>query len=182
MANAQLLFDEHRDGVFRYLCRVIGQTETARDLTQEVFLRVSRATVPDADAHGRRAWVFKIARNLALNHKRDTRHEALDLARAGTLRAFADPGGNARDEADGAAPAVQELRMAIDQALAALQELDRDVFLLRESGGLTYEEIAATCDLTIEAVRARLRRARQELRSSLDGVIRAHRERPVKLR
>ena len=182
VANAQLLFDEHRDGVFRYLCRVVGQAETARDLTQEVFLRVSRASVPDADAHGRRAWVFKIARNLALNHKRDSRHEALDMARATASRAFAEQAGNALDEADGAAPAVQELRVAIDQALAALQELDRDVFLLRESGGLTYEEIATTCELTVEAVRARLRRARQELRSSLDGVIRAHRDRPVKLR
>jgi RNA polymerase sigma-70 factor (ECF subfamily) len=118
--------------------------------------------------------VFKIARNLALNHKRDTRHEA--------FRALAERTGDALDEADGASPAVQELRVAIDQALGALQELDRDVFLLRESGGLTYEEIATTCELTVEAVRARLRRARQELRSSLDGIIRAHRERPVKLR
>jgi len=174
VANAQLLFDEHRDGVFRYLCRVVGQTETARDLTQEVFLRVSRTSVPEADANGRRAWVFKIARNLALNHKRDTRHEA--------FRTFVETRGDALGEADASAPAVQELRVAIDQALAALQELDRDVFLLRESGGLTYEEIATTCDLTVEAVRARLRRARQELRSTLDGVIRAHRERPVKLR
>ena len=174
VANVQLLFDEHRDGVFRYLCRVVGQTETARDLTQEVFLRVSRATVPDADAQGRRAWVFKIARNLALNHKRDTRYEA--------LRSFAESSGDALAESDGASPAVQELRVAIDQALGALQELDRDVFLLRESGGLTYEEIATTCELTVEAVRARLRRARQELRSTLDGVIRAHRDQPVKLR
>lgn len=181
VADAQLLFDEHRDGVFRYLCRVVGQAETARDLTQEVFLRVSRATVPDADAHGRRAWVFKIARNLALNHKRDTRFEALDLARATASRTLAEAHPD-DDRTDGVSPAVQELRVAIDQALAALQELDRDVFLLRESGGLTYEEIATTCELSVEAVRARLRRARQELRSSLDGVIRTHRDRPVRLR
>ena len=174
VANAQLLFDEHRDGVFRYLCRVVGQTETAKDLTQEVFLRVSRASVPDADANGRRAWVFKIARNLALNHKRDTRYEALRVTAGSRI--------DAADETEGVSPAVQELRLAIDQALRALQELDRDVFLLRESGGLTYEEIATTCELTVEAVRARLRRARQELRSTLDGVIRAHRDQPVKLR
>lgn len=174
VADVQLLFDEHRDGVFRYLCRVVGQAETARDLTQEVFLRVSRATVPHADAHGRRAWVFKIARNLALNHKRDTRFEM--------SRTFVEARENPDDRPHGVSPAVQELRVAIDQALGALQELDRDVFLLRESGGLTYEEIATTCELSVEAVRARLRRARQELRSSLDGVIRTHRDRPVKLR
>ena len=71
VADAELLFALHRQGVFRYLCRVVGRPDTAQDLTQEVFLRVTRARVPDADASGHRAWVFKIARNLALNHMRD---------------------------------------------------------------------------------------------------------------
>jgi RNA polymerase sigma-70 factor, ECF subfamily len=70
-ATADVLFAQHRDGVFRYLCRSVGQADTARDLTQEVFLRVARSPVPDAEAPALRAWVFKIARNLALNHARD---------------------------------------------------------------------------------------------------------------
>src|ERR1044071_8972213 len=71
VTDSATVFVEHRDGVFRYLCRVVGHTETARDLTQEVFLRVTRAASrPDA-ANERRAWIFRIARNLALNHARD---------------------------------------------------------------------------------------------------------------
>jgi RNA polymerase sigma-70 factor (ECF subfamily) len=167
VADADVLFAEHRQGVFRYLCRIVGHVETAQDLTQEVFLRVARSQVPDDNASGRRAWVFTIARNLALNHLRDGRRQSSVVSRQSV-------------ELIGAAePAVQELAAAIQQALTALQDLDRDVFLLRESAGLSYDEIAVACDLTVEAVRARLRRARQELRASLDGPMRIRRQRRV---
>jgi RNA polymerase sigma-70 factor (ECF subfamily) len=162
-ADADILFAEHRHGVFRYLCRIVGQAETARDLTQEVFLRVTRVGPPAADDAGRRAWVFRIARNLALNHVRDHRHDS-----------------QAAPLVELPAPAVQELGAAIRQALGALSDLDRDVFLLRESAGLSYGEIAVACDLTVDAVRSRLKRTRLELRASLAGPIAVHRERPVR--
>jgi RNA polymerase sigma-70 factor (ECF subfamily) len=158
------LYTEHQQAVFRYLCRFVGHAEAARDLTQEVFLRVSRTRVPDADAAGLRAWVFAIARNLALNHVRDARPRETGIAVVS------------------AEPAVQELAMAIAQALGALTDVDRDVFLLREAAGLSYQEIATTCGLTVEAVRTRLHRARQQLREALDGPVRVHRLRPISLR
>ena len=163
MADADVLFAVHRQGVYRYLCRIVAQAEMAHDLTQEVFLRVSRAGVPATDEAGRRAWVFKIARNLALNHLRDSGRQlaAVELT-------------------DAARPATQELAAAINQALASLQPLDRDVFLMRETAGLSYAEIAAACEITIEAVRARLHRARLELRVALDGLIRAERRLTVR--
>ena len=79
----------------------------------------------------------QIARNLALNHVRDDAPE----------------GGDGQARRVGRA-ATQELRVAIRQALAASQELDRDVFLLRETAGLSYDEIAGACELSVEAVRA----------------------------
>jgi DNA-directed RNA polymerase specialized sigma24 family protein len=60
--------------------------------------------------------------------------------------------------------------------------VDRDVFLLRESAGLSYDEIATACDLTVEAVRARLRRAREQLRSALDSELGAARRGLVSIR
>jgi RNA polymerase sigma factor (sigma-70 family) len=85
---------------------------------------------------------------------------------------------------DGAATAVatQELGLAIRQALASLADVDRDVFLLRESAGLSYEEIAGACDLTVEAVRGRLRRAREQLRESLGGELASARRGLVSVR
>jgi len=164
VANAHTLFVRHHDGVFRYLSRILGQAETARDLTQEVFLRVSRSAVPAATEIEHRAWVFTIARNLALNHLRDARRRP----EATVLQ-------------DTAKPATQELAAALGQALAALGDLDRDVFLLRETAGLGYDEIAAACGLTVEAVRGRLQRAREQLRDTLGGPIDAQRRRGVRL-
>lgn len=154
VADIESLVAAHRQGVYRYLCRIVGRTDTAHDLTQEVFLRVSRARVPQTDELGQRAWVFRIARNLALNHLRDGRRrpEPVVLVERG-------------------AAATQELRTAVREALAALPEIDRDVFLLRESVGLSYEEIAEACELTPDAVRSRLHRTRLALRTALGGQI-----------
>ena len=163
MSNTESLFAQHGPGVRRYLSRIVGQ-QAAADLTQEVFLRVTRSPIPDSGDAGRRAWVFKIARNLALTFVRDGR------ARAGV-----------DVRAEQASPATQELALVIRQALDALQPLDRDVFLLRESAGLGYDDIATACDLTTEAVRGRLKRARIELRAALDGPLRERRDRPLRL-
>jgi RNA polymerase sigma factor (sigma-70 family) len=164
MADAEVLFMSHRQGVFRYLARIVGHADAANDLTQEVFLRVTRAGVPAADDIALRAWIFRIARNLALNHIRDRhrRPQAVELM-------------------DSVDPATQELGLAISEALAALPEIDRDVFLMRESAGLSYEDIAAACELTVEAVRSRLRRSRQQLRESLSGSIDVQRQRGVRI-
>jgi len=163
VSSTESLFVQHGPGVQRYLSRIVGQ-QAAADLTQEVFLRVTRSPIPDAGDAGRRAWVFKIARNLALTFIRDGRVRAVIEA-----------------PVEIASPATQELALVIRQALAALQPLDRDVFLLRESAGLGYDDIAAACDLTIDAVRGRLKRARIELRAALDGPLAERRGRPVRM-
>jgi len=152
VVDADVLFIAHRDGVFRYLCRIVGQ-EDARELTQEVFLRVTRTTAPRTDEGGGRAWLFRIARNLALNHVRD------DRRRGQTLEITSDP----------ALPPTQALAVALREALDRLPPIDRDVFLMREVGGLSYDEISFACQLTPDAVRSRLHRTRQELRRVLSG-------------
>src|SRR6185436_18569190 len=110
-------FVEHQGRLFRYLCRAVGHTDTARDLTQDVFLRVTRATVPVGTDGDLRAWLFSIARNLALDHhRRQQRTPPPAMAEA--------------------RPAAQDTAAVVNQALAQLPDLDRDVFLMREIGGL----------------------------------------------
>src|SRR5262245_52536043 len=149
LVKSEVLFTAHRDGVFRYLCRLVGQRD-ATDLTQEVFLRVARSPLPDATADGERAWVFRIARNLALNHRRDNGRRPVTV-----------------ELTDASRPAPQETSVAMKQALERLSALDRDVFLLREVAGLSYDEIAISCDISAAGVRSRLHRARQQLREVL---------------
>lgn len=153
MSTPDLLFAEYRIGIYRYLCRITGRADAAHDLTQDVFLRVTRAGVPATDAGGRKAWLFRIARNLALNHLRDDHRRPVHVALV--------------DQPTLQSKATQDLSVSLAQALASLGELDRDVFLLRESGGLSYDEIAGVCDLSVTAVRSRLHRARLHLRDTL---------------
>jgi len=155
MADLEGLFAAHHQGLFRYFCRAVGGADAARDLTQEVFLRMSRTSIPVADEGSLRGWVFRIARNLALDHHRSRmRHrDALMVIHSA------------------ARPASQDVSAAVNEALAALPDLDRDVFLLREVAGLGYEEIAVACELTPDAVRSRIHRARLQLRDQLAAPI-----------
>ncbi len=158
MSDTDRIFADHRNGVFRYLCRLVGHAESARDLTQEVFLRVTRAGLPETDAGGERAWVFRIARNLGLNFLRDgARRPSVPMPVH-----FVEP----------CAAPTQELSLVLAEALAALADIDRDVFLMREVGGLRYDEIASATELTTTAVRSRLHRARQQLRAALGPALR----------
>lgn len=143
------LFATHRDGVFRYLCRIVGRND-ATDLTQEVFLRVARSPGPDGTADGARAWVYRIARNLALNHRRDASRRPATV-----------------ELTDAARQPPQEKSAAITEAIERLSPLDRDVFLLREVAGLSYDDVAACCGISRAGVRSRLHRARQQLREAL---------------
>ncbi len=153
--DAETLFAAHQPSLLRYLRRAVGHGEIARDLTQDVFVRMAgAATVPESD-DARRAWMFRIARNLAIDHRR--RHEV----RLADSAAAPDRG----------RPADQDTSMAVNEALAAIDPLDRDVFLLREVAGLSYAEIAAACELTVPAVRSRIHRARLSLRDRLRAPI-----------
>jgi RNA polymerase sigma-70 factor (ECF subfamily) len=142
------LFDRYRLPVYRFLRRLLRDDGVAEDLTQETFVR---AMGSHYHADGReRAWLFQIARNLARDHVRAASRrpaivELTEVTRGGDFTCAAD----------------------LDAALAAVAEEDREVFLLKEIGGLSYSEIAVACDLTPDAVRSRLHRTRLILRAAL---------------
>ena len=157
------LFAAHEHRLFKYFCRAVGP-DTARDLTQDVFLRVSRAAIPVGAETEVRAWLFHIARNLAVDHHRARlrRSEASPLT------------------GEGSRLASQDVDLAVNEALAALPDLDRDVFLMREVVGLGYDEIARACGLTPDAVRSRIHRARLQLREELAAPIATRRTIPMR--
>lgn len=162
--DPEVLFVANQPRLFRYFLRAVGQIETARDLTQDVFLRVSRTAVPQAPDGELRAWLFRIARNLALDHHR--KHGRQPTPASITNEASRPPS--------------QEVDAAVNEALAGLPDLDRDVFLMREMAGLGYEEIARACELTPDAVRSRIHRARLQLRARLATPIATRRTIPMR--
>jgi RNA polymerase sigma-70 factor (ECF subfamily) len=148
-AQVDDLFARYREPVFRFLRRLLRDGAAAEDLTQEAFLRAMRGTYR-ANGH-ERAWIFEIARNLARDHARAS-------ARRPATEVFEDAAGPLTDRA---------MALTLDAALASLDDDDREVFLLKEVGGLSYAEIAEACGLTPDAVRSRLHRTRLTLRKHL---------------
>lgn len=154
MADSEGLFAANHTRLFRFFCRAVGSADMARDLTQEVFLRVSRTRIPDTDGD-LRGWLFRIARNLALDHHRaEGRRPKPSVLTDEPARASS-----------------QDVNLAVNEALASLDPIDRDVFVMREVAGLGYGEIARACDLTADAVRSRIYRARLQLRDRLAAPI-----------
>lgn len=155
MPTAAELFERHHRSVFRFLRRATGSTHDAEDLTQDVFLRVLRALDGYEDRHLERAWLFRIARNVWLDHWRGRR-------RAPATTGFGDGGRHIAY-----LPARQVSGLALDEALARLGDAEREAFLMREVAGLGHVEIAEATEATPGAVRSRIHRARLALRKTL---------------
>ncbi len=166
--------------VMRYQNRVIGilihltrKREQAEDLAQEVFLRVFRARkryTPDAKFS---TWLFTIANNVALNAKRSlARRREVNLGADGRD----DDGPPALDqmalEASGLMPTRQldkaERAQMVRLAIEALPERQRVALLLSKFENMSYVEIAETMEMTVQATKSLLSRARENLRAILE--------------
>jgi RNA polymerase sigma-70 factor (ECF subfamily) len=166
------LVHERSGEVYALLYRLTEDAEEARDLTQETFLRVFQSIDRfrgDADL---KTWIYRIALNQARNRwrwwKRRRRDATVSLDATAGLDAqpldalLRDAGASPEQET-----LLREREMVLRRALRALGRSYREVVVLRDVEGLTYEEIATTLEISIGTVKSRLSRGRQELRRKL---------------
>lgn len=157
------LFDELHGPLTRRLQRMVGDAALAEDLRQEAFARAWSSAPRDADRDHLRAWVHRTARNLALDHLR--RRSVRDLV------PFAD-------ETVGSTPDPDpDARIAAREALDRLSPHERLLLLLRFEGGLSLAEIGRLLDISEDAARKRVARARAALAAAHKDV--TPRERPL---
>lgn len=160
-ASFELLFERHFDAIFRYLRRRVG-TAVAEDLAAQTFIHAfeGRASY-HVDQPSARPWLFGIATNMLRRHWRTERRELLAYARLGR-----DP---LEDEFDAVERAIDSdaLGPVLAEAIARLNEGDRDVLLLFAWGEQSYEEIGLALDIPVGTVRSRLARARRITRELL---------------
>lgn len=148
------LFEYHSDAIFTYLLRLTRDREAAEELTQEAFLRAFAARDRLEGVTNQRAWLYRIATNLAFNHLRRRR------------RFVWLPWGDV-DDAHRPAPDVAEQSGqadAIERALAALPLDARAVLLLCCYHDLKMTEAAGALGISEGALKMRLRRARELFR------------------
>jgi len=162
----------YQNRVVALLAHLTGRPDVAEDLAQDVFLRVYRARkryVPGAKFS---TWLFTIAGNVAANSKRSrARRQEVNLP-ASTTGTTTMPIEAMAVAASGLMPTRQvdsaEMREAVQQAIASLGERQRMAVLLAKFEHFSYAEIAEIMELTPEAVKSLLSRARGRLREVLE--------------
>lgn len=159
LAALDLLVERYAAPLTVYLERIVGDHAAAEDLVHDTFVRVYERPEGLRELGSLTAWLYRIARNLALDRVRKrTRRDR--LRRLWGARCAAPPSPSRRlEEAEAAA--------ALEDALAALPETFRSVYLLREVDELSYEQIARVLGCGEKTVSSRLNRARARLRDAL---------------
>ncbi|HST90465.1 MAG TPA: sigma-70 family RNA polymerase sigma factor [Ktedonobacterales bacterium] len=150
------LFARCEARIFGYLWRVTGDRHVASDLCQETFLRAWQHFAKVSGYEQPEAWLWRVATNLALNHRRARAIHAADVA---LLDADRDPAASASDPAWRVA-----VRASVHATLLALPPKPRAALVLREVYGLSFAEVAAALACTPAAAKMTLSRARERFR------------------
>ncbi len=169
-----------RTRIFQYSFLMCGHREDAEEVSQETLLKVFEHFDRLREPEHLRAWVFRIAKNACfMKRRKSVFAPARELSLEEFLPAAEGDGGQRRLEiADWSAlPDAQalqgELRRVLEQAISELPEIYRSVILLRDLEELTTEQTAEVLEVSVEAVKTRLHRARLAVRQKLDGYLRS---------
>ena len=166
------LVDEHQRLVFQLALNLLGDTQEALDLSQEVFLRVFR-TLPSFRGNSTlRTWIYRITVNQAKNRLRWWRRRR--RAQQVSLDEHVREHGDLATDAVGSSPdrvlRQKEIGNRLREALDRLPFDQRTAIVLREIDGLSYDEIAFSLGVAVGTIKSRLARARESLRAHLRGV------------
>ncbi len=159
--------------LLRVLKHIVGSGTTAEDLVQDVFLRVWRARKNYQPTAKFSTWVFHIAHNVASNALRDrNRKKEVQVASTGEQNSAVFSLDQVALASTGMMP-VRKLDKAeraemVRAAVEALNDRQRTALLLCKFEGLSYQEIAETMDLSVQAVKSLLSRARVNLKTLLE--------------
>jgi RNA polymerase sigma-70 factor (ECF subfamily) len=168
------LVAERSGEIFGLLFRLTENSEEARDLTQETFLRAFQSIHRFRGEADLRTWIYRIAINQARNRwrwwrrrRRDTTI-SLDAPQGDSTKTLmatlAESGNNPEQQT-----LAHEREVVLRSALQRVGRAYRETVVLRDIEGFTYEEIADTLGINVGTVKSRLARGRQELRQKLEG-------------
>lgn len=163
----------YQNRVASLMTHLVGKRDLAEDLTQDIFMRVYRSRKRYTPGSKFSTWLYTIAHNVASNSRRSlSRRREVNLVGQESGEFSGNPIDHAALAASGLMPTRQldkaELSSVVQVAIAALNERQRMAVLLNKFEHLGYEEIAEVMELTPQAVKSLLSRARANLREVLE--------------
>jgi RNA polymerase sigma-70 factor (ECF subfamily) len=151
------LVENHSAEIFAYLWRLLQDTADAEDCLQETYFRAFRSINHLRSNSNYRAWLYKIATNIAYTHlKRRQRTQSLQV--------HLDPGIIASDYSSTVEMEHSNLMIAVRQAVEQLPQKQQAALMMRKYQGLNYIEIANALDCSPQAARANVYQALKKLR------------------
>lgn len=157
------LVDRYQTRLLNFVNRTIGDRERAEDLVQEVFIRVFRHLHRFDQTKKFSTWIYTIASNLAKNELRNRSRNPLVLFQTIKKNWEADHRPLQFEDTKARPDDLYRkryLKSAVDDCVAKLPEHHREVFVLREIDGRSYQEIAEITGCNLGTVKSRLNRAR----------------------
>jgi RNA polymerase sigma factor (sigma-70 family) len=155
------MFNRVRDELVSTLLYLLGNADDAQDAAQEAFLKCWRARHTIADVQNLRAWIFRVGLNAAKDFQRSAwNRKSRPLPEDEVMMPGVEdaPGQSLEDQ-----EALDRLRLAITE----LRLEEKEVFLLRQNGELTYEQIAEIRNAPVGTVKTQMRTALIKLRKVL---------------
>lgn len=164
----EALVAEYERPIVRFLYRYLGNMEEAKEICQDVFVKIFRGIPTFQNQCSLKTWIYRITLNTVLNEKRRWYQRLKDR--------FLGLDGVARTTPDSVPDPELSLTMgdrtrAIAIALKKLRPDHRAILVLRDLEGLSYQEIAVALGLALGTVKSRLARARQEMKDAVQQYI-----------
>lgn len=147
----QNIYQSYAEDVFRFAFWLSGDSDEAKDITSETFIRLWTAK-NDIVVETVKAYLFKIAKNLFLQKKRNQKHN-IDL-NVNIIDSAPQP------------DTIMEMRSELQNVLNAMQKLpkvDRIALIMKTHDDLSYQEISRVLGLSVSAIKVKIHRARLKL-------------------
>lgn len=163
----------YKDRLVNFLFRFTGNRESAEDISQETFLKLYKNKDKYTEIAKFSTWLYTIALNEARsNYRKEKRHAAVSINEfyedSHSDFQISSNDYNPEEESNSRTEAFY-----IQKAINSLNDMHREIIVLRDIEDLDYEEIAETLKIPLGTVRSRINRARESLKISLDSIYKA---------
>jgi len=155
ISSFEILIERYQKTIFNIVLRMVNDEETARDLTQDIFIRVYEKMGSFKFSYRFFSWIYRIAANETINYLKSA--QRIELHKLTEKLVNEADSGSEREET------IQKLRKGLRQIRPDLRLL----LLLKYFFGLSYEEMAEVLQLPEKKIKARLFTAREVLREEL---------------
>jgi len=179
-ASLERLLERHERRVYRFGLKMCRDPEAAKDVLQETLIAAARTVKDFRGASSPSTWLYAIARSFCIKQRRRSKfapehEESLDADGTGReVREIADPARPPDEALSG-----KQVERALEEAIAELDPMYREVLLLRDVEGLSAAEVAEAVGASVDAVKSRLHRARMAVREKVAPLLATEPEAPI---